>query len=86
MRVEKSQSGRPYAGRSTAEKPSYGSGKRPTGKPQFDRQSERAPRPPGKSMESSQEREEYAWVLDYLPYGKSVGNAAAYQKKPLDWI
>lgn len=30
-----------------------------------------------------QEREEYAWVLDYLPYGKSVNSAASYQKKPL---
>ncbi|HEY3362612.1 MAG TPA: DUF655 domain-containing protein [Methanosarcina sp.] len=82
MRVEKSQSGRPYAGRSAAEKSSYG-GRRPTGKPQSDRQSERAPRSSGKSIESSQEREEYAWVLDYLPYGKSVDSVAAYQKKPL---
>jgi putative nucleotide binding protein len=82
MRVEKSQSGKPYAGRSAAEKPSYG-GRRPTGKPQSDRQYERAPRSSGKSPESSQEREEYAWVLDYLPYGKSVDGIAAYQKKPL---
>jgi putative nucleotide binding protein len=82
MRVEKSQSGRPYAGRSSAEKPSYG-GRRPTGKPQSDRQHERTPRSSGKSPESSQEREEYAWVLDYLPYGKSVDGTAPYQKKPL---
>jgi putative nucleotide binding protein len=82
MRVEKSQSGRPYAGRSAAEKPSYG-GRRPTGKPQSNRQSERAPRSSGKSIENSQEREEYAWVLDYLPYGKSVDGPVAYQKKPL---
>jgi len=82
MRVEKSQSGRPYAGRSAAEKPSYG-GRRPTGKPQSDRQSERASRSSGKSQEILQEREEYAWVLDYLPYGKSINSTASYQKKPL---
>jgi len=82
MRVEKSQSERPYAGRSAAEKPSYG-GRRPTGKPQSNRQTERASRSSGKSQEILQEREEYAWVLDYLPYGKSVNSAASYQKKPL---
>lgn len=82
MRVDKSQSGRPYAGRSAAERPSY-SGRRPTGKPQSDRQSERAPRSSGKSMENPQDREEYVWVLDYLPYGKSVDGTAAFQKKPL---
>ncbi|HHV24177.1 MAG: DUF655 domain-containing protein [Methanosarcina sp.] len=83
MRVEKSQSGRPYAGRSAAEKPYYGGGRRPTGKPQYDRQSERAPRSSRRSLESSQEREEYAWVLDYLPYGKSVDGIASFQQKPL---
>jgi putative nucleotide binding protein len=82
MKIEKSQSGRPYAGRSAAEKPSY-SGRHPTGKPQSDRQSERAPRSSGKSMESPQDREEYVWVLDYLPYGKSVDGSAGFQKKPL---
>ena len=82
MKVEKSQSDRPYAGRSAAEKPSY-SGRRPTGRPQSDRQSERAPRSSGKSMENPQDREEYVWVLDYLPYGKSVDGTSAFQKKPL---
>lgn len=82
MKVEKSQSDRPYAGRSAAEKSSY-SGRRPTGRPQSDRQSERAPRSSGKSMESPQDREEYVWVLDYLPYGKSVDGTSSFQKKPL---
>lgn len=82
MKEEKSQSGRPYDSRSAAEKPSYG-GKRPTGRPQSDRQSERAPRSSGKSMESPQDREEYVWVLDYLPYGKSVDGTSTFQKKPL---
>ncbi|MHB8102437.1 MAG: DUF655 domain-containing protein [Methanosarcina sp.] len=82
MKEDKSQSGRPYDGRSAAEKPSYG-GKRPTGRPQSDRQSERAPRSSGKSMESPQDREEYVWVLDYLPYGKSVDGTSTFQKKPL---
>jgi putative nucleotide binding protein len=81
MKVDKSQSGRPYTGRSAAEKPSH-SGRRPTGRPQSERQPERAPRSSGKSMESSQDREEYVWVLDYLPYGKSV-DGTAFQKKPL---
>ena len=82
MRVDKSQSGRPHAGSSGAEKPSYG-GRRSTGRPQSDRQSERAPRSSGKSLENSQDREEYAWVLDYLPYGKSVDVTPSFQKKPL---
>lgn len=82
MKVDKSQSGRPYTGRSSAERPSSG-GRRPAGKPQFERQSERAPRSSGKTMESSQDREEYVWVLDYLPYGKSIDGKSAYQKKPL---
>ena len=82
MKVEKSQSGRPHAGSSAAEKPSYG-GRRSTSRPQSDRQSERAPRSSGRSSENSQDREEYAWVLDYLPYGKSVDIAPAFQKKPL---
>lgn len=81
MKVEKSQSGRPYAGRSAAEKPSH-SGRRPTGRPQPERQSERATRSSGKSLENLQDREEYVWVLDYLPYGKSV-DGTAFQKKPL---
>lgn len=83
MKVEKSQSGRPHAGSSSAEKPSYSSGRRPTGRPQSDRQAERAPRSSGRSSENSQDREEYAWVLDYLPYGKSVDVTPAFQKKPL---
>jgi putative nucleotide binding protein len=29
------------------------------------------------------EREEYAWVLDYLPYGNPNDNRPTYQKKPL---
>ncbi|AAM32234.1 DUF655 domain-containing protein [Methanosarcina mazei] len=82
MKVDKSQSGRPYTGRTTAERPSSG-GRRPAGKPQFERQSERAPRSSGKAVESSQDREEYVWVLDYLPYGKSIDGKSAYQKKPL---
>ncbi|AEH61124.1 Protein of unknown function DUF655 [Methanosalsum zhilinae DSM 4017] len=28
-------------------------------------------------------KEEYAWVLDYLPYGSPSDNRPAYQKKPL---
>lgn len=83
MKVEKSQSGRPHAGSSSAEKLSYGGGRRSTGRPQSDRQAERAPRPSGRSSENSQDREEYAWVLDYLPYGKSVDVTPAFQKKPL---
>jgi putative nucleotide binding protein len=82
MKVEKSQSGRPHAGSSAAEKPSYG-GRRSTGRPQSDRQSERPPRSSGRASENSQDREEYAWVLDYLPYGKSVDITPAFQKKPL---
>jgi len=82
MVVEKSQSGRPYTGRASAERPSSG-GRRPAGKPQSERQSERAPRSSGKAMESSQDREEYVWVLDYLPYGKSVDGTSTFQKKPL---
>ncbi|HII81256.1 MAG TPA: DUF655 domain-containing protein [Methanosarcina sp.] len=92
MKVDKSQSGRPYTGRSSAERPSSGrsfaerpssGGRRPAGKSQFERQSERAPRSSGKNMENSQDREEYVWVLDYLPYGKTVDGKSAYQKKPL---
>jgi putative nucleotide binding protein len=83
MRVERSQSGRPHAGSSGAEKPSYGGDRRPTGRPQPDRQSERAPRSSGRTQENSQDREEYAWVLDYLPYGKSVDVTPSFQKKPL---
>jgi putative nucleotide binding protein len=82
MVVEKSQSGRPYTSRSSAERPSSG-GRWPAGKPQSERQSERAPRSSGKGMESSQDREEYVWVLDYLPYGKSVDGTSTFQKKPL---
>jgi putative nucleotide binding protein len=82
MKVEKSQSGRSHTGSSAAERPSY-NGRRSTGKPQLDRQSERAPRSSGRSSENSQDREEYAWVLDYLPYGKSVDITPAFQKKPL---
>jgi putative nucleotide binding protein len=82
MKVEKSQSGRLHAGSSAAERPSYG-GRRPTGRPQSDRQSERAPRSSGKSQEAPQDREEYVWVLDYLPYGKSVDGTISFQKKPL---
>ncbi len=81
MKVEKSQSGRPYTGRSSAEKPSSG-GRRPAGKPQFERQSERAPRSSGKPTEGSQDREEYVWVLDYL-LRKSVDGKSAYQKNLL---
>lgn len=29
------------------------------------------------------EREEYAWILDYLPYGNPNDNRPTYQKKPL---
>lgn len=92
MKVEKSQSGRPYTGRPPAERPSSGrppaersssGGRRPAGRPQFERQPERAPRSSGKASENSQDREEYVWVLDYLPYGKSVDGKSAYQKKPL---
>jgi len=82
MKVEKSQSGRLHAGSSAAERPSYG-GRRSKGRPQSDRQSESAPRSSGKTLENSQDREEYAWVLDYLPYGKAVDITPAFQKKPL---
>lgn len=34
-------------------------------------------------MKISEVREEYVWVLDYLPYGKSVDGKPTYQKKPL---
>ena len=82
MKVEKSQSGRSYAGGSAAEKSSFG-GKHSTGRPQSDRQPDRHPRSSGRASENSQDREEYAWVLDYLPYGKSVDVTPAFQKKPL---
>jgi putative nucleotide binding protein len=83
MKVDKSQSGRPYAGRSAAEKP-FSSGRRPQqGRPQSDKYSDRAPRSSGKPMENPQDREEYVWVLDYLPYGKVVDGSAGFQKKPL---
>lgn len=29
------------------------------------------------------EKEDYAWVLDYLPYGSNTDKRPAYQKKPL---
>jgi putative nucleotide binding protein len=29
------------------------------------------------------EKEDYAWVLDYLPYGSTTDKRPAYQKKPL---
>lgn len=29
------------------------------------------------------EKEEYAWVIDYLPYGNPTDNRPGYQKKPL---
>ena len=29
------------------------------------------------------DKEEYAWVLDYLPYGSTADNRPSYQKKPL---
>ncbi|MCQ1535330.1 DUF655 domain-containing protein [Methanosarcina sp. KYL-1] len=78
MKEDKLQSGRPQTGsRYAAEKtPSV---RRPTGRPQ----SERAPRSSGKASESPQDREEYVWVLDYLPYGKSVDVKSIHQKKPL---
>ncbi|WP_370573040.1 DUF655 domain-containing protein [Methanomethylovorans sp.] len=31
----------------------------------------------------SPDREDYAWVIDYLPYGSSVDSKPSYQKKPL---
>ncbi|TQD26201.1 DUF655 domain-containing protein [Methanolobus vulcani] len=31
----------------------------------------------------SPEKEEYAWILDYLPYGSSDDKRPSYQKKPL---
>jgi len=35
------------------------------------------------SMGKLPEKEEYAWILDYLPYGGTADNRPAYQKKPL---
>ncbi len=32
--------------------------------------------------DSKKEKEEYAWVLDYLPYGYPEDNRPVYQKKP----
>ncbi|MHC1576625.1 MAG: DUF655 domain-containing protein, partial [Methanosarcinaceae archaeon] len=29
------------------------------------------------------EKEEYAWIIDYLPYGNPTDNRPGYQKKPL---
>lgn len=31
----------------------------------------------------SPEKEDYAWIIDYLPYGSSVDSKPSYQKKPL---
>jgi putative nucleotide binding protein len=81
MKVDKSQSSRLYAGRPASEK-FYG-GKRSIDRPQSDRQSERASHSSGKSLDNSQGREEYVWVLDYLPYGKLVDGTSVFQKKPL---
>lgn len=87
MRGEKSQSGRPQTGRNTSDKPS--SDRRSASRPH----PERGPRPSGsrpsgsrpsgKGGENSGEREEYVWVLDYLPYGKAVDTRSVSQKKPL---
>ena len=33
--------------------------------------------------DSKKEKEEYAWVLDYLPYGYPEDNRPVYQKKPV---
>jgi putative nucleotide binding protein len=77
MKVEKSQSGRPQMGsRHTAEK--IPSGRYPAGSERG-----RAQRSSGKASENSQDREEYVWILDYLPYGKSVDVKSIHQKKPL---
>lgn len=81
MKVDKSQSSRLYAGRPASEK--FYDGKRSIGRPQSDRQSERASHSSGKSLDNSQGREEYVWVLDYLPYGKLVDGTSVFQKKPL---
>ena len=57
---KKSQSGRPYAGRSAAEKP-YSGGRRPTAN-RNTRGSQKEHHAHPENLESSQEREEYAWV------------------------
>lgn len=78
MKTNRSQTGIPYEGRSNTDR--YSSGRRSTGKPYSDK----GHRPSGKTGGSPGSREEYVWVLDYLPYGKSAGhNKSLIQKKPL---
>ncbi len=82
MRDEKSQSGGPQMGRNANGK-SF-SDRRSAGRPHPERGSRSSgPRPSGKGGENSGEREEYVWVLDYLPYGKAVDARSLSQKKPL---
>lgn len=77
MKADRSQTGIPHAGRSNNEK--YSSGRHPTGKNHPDRESRSSRKPGGGTVE----REEYVWVLDYLPYGKSIDTMSLIQKKPL---
>ncbi|MDD4749495.1 MAG: DUF655 domain-containing protein [Methanosarcinaceae archaeon] len=77
MKADRSQTGTSYSGRSNYGK--YSSGRRQTGKRYPDKESRSSRRSGG----NAGEREEYVWVLDYLPYGKSVDNRPLLQKKPL---
>ena len=37
----------------------------------------------GDRKQESGDREEWVWILDYLPYGRDTDNRPVYQKKPL---